>query len=553
VESIQVPATVQAVLAARIDRLSPEEKRLLQSAAVIGERVPFTLLQAVVGMSEEELRRGLAYLQGAEFLYEASLFPELEYTFKHGLTYQVAYNSLLQDRRRGLHARIVGAIETLYHDRLTEQVERLAHHAFRGELWDKAVAYLRQAGARAAARWAHREAVGYLEQAMEALQRLPQARETIEQDVEVRLDLRPSLYELGDPPERIIRHLREAESLAENLGDQRRLLRVTSDMTAYFYGVGDHVRAVESGERALSSATSLGDFALQVQINNRLGRANVFLGNYRRAIGFWRWTIGSLKGKLLHERFGMAAFQGATSRAFLALCLAELGEFDEGIGPGEEAIHIAEEVNHPHTITVAYGFVGYLYLVKGDLPRAILLLEHAVDVCRIKQVPAIFPRVASCLGYAYLHSGPFAEALPLLEEAVGKAASTQFIAWQSLQIAWLSEAYLRAGKMDEAVKSAGCALDLSRQHKERGHQAYALRLFGEIAAHKNPPDVQEAENHYGQAIALAKELDMRPLIAQCNLGLGKLCRRMGKQHQAKEYLTTATAMMREMEMGLWLL
>jgi predicted ATPase len=143
VESIQVPATVQAVLAARIDRLSPEEKQLLQSASVIGEYVPFNLLQAVVDMSEDELRRCLAHLQAAEFLYEASVFPEIEYTFKHGLTYQVADNSLLQDRRRGLHARIVDVIETLYQDRITEQIERLAHHALRGELWNKAVTYLR--------------------------------------------------------------------------------------------------------------------------------------------------------------------------------------------------------------------------------------------------------------------------------------------------------------------------------------------------------------------------------------------------------------------------
>ena len=137
-------------MAARIDRLPPEEKRLLQSASVIGENVPFTLLQAVVEMSEEELRRGLTHLQAAEFLYETSFFPDLEYTFKHGLTYQVAYNSLLHERRRALHAQLVAAIEMLYADRTTEQVEHLAHHAFRGEVWNKAVTYLRQAGQKAA-------------------------------------------------------------------------------------------------------------------------------------------------------------------------------------------------------------------------------------------------------------------------------------------------------------------------------------------------------------------------------------------------------------------
>jgi predicted ATPase len=163
---MQVPATVQAVLAARIDRLPTEEKTLLQTAAVIGKDVPFALLQAITALSEETLRGVLAHLQTAEFLYEASLFPELEYTFKHALTQEVSYGSLLHERRRALHAEIVAAIERLAHDRLTEEVERLAYHAFRGEVWEKAVTYLRQAGAKALARSAYREAVTRFEQGL---------------------------------------------------------------------------------------------------------------------------------------------------------------------------------------------------------------------------------------------------------------------------------------------------------------------------------------------------------------------------------------------------
>src|SRR5262249_3850621 len=147
--TMQIPATVQAVLAARIDRLPPEEKRLLQTAAVLGTEVPRTLFQAVVELPAEALRLGLTHLQDAEFLYEASLFPELVYTFKHALTQEVAYGSLLQDQRRMLHARIIATIETLYTDQLIEQVERLAHHAQRGEVWAKALPYCQQAGARA--------------------------------------------------------------------------------------------------------------------------------------------------------------------------------------------------------------------------------------------------------------------------------------------------------------------------------------------------------------------------------------------------------------------
>src|SRR5262249_12693305 len=158
--TIQVPATVQALLAARIDRLPPDEKRLLQTAAVIGTEVPLPLLQAIAELPEDAVQRGLAHLQAAEFLYETRLFPERKFTFKHALTHEVAYGSLLLERRRVLHARIVAAMETLAGDRVVEQVERLAHHALRGEVWDKTVAYGRQAGEKAMARSAYREAVG---------------------------------------------------------------------------------------------------------------------------------------------------------------------------------------------------------------------------------------------------------------------------------------------------------------------------------------------------------------------------------------------------------
>src|SRR5712691_2598594 len=198
--SLQVPATVQAVLAARIDRLPLEDKRLLQTAAVIGTEVPWPLLQAIADGPEEALHQGLTRLQAAEFLYEARLFPELAYTFKHALTHEVAYGSLLQERRRALHARIVEAIEGLYADRLTDQIERLAHHAVRSELWDKAVAYCRQAGGRAAARSAYREAVAYFEQALAALAHLPERRDTLEQAIDLRCDLRTALLPLGEQP-----------------------------------------------------------------------------------------------------------------------------------------------------------------------------------------------------------------------------------------------------------------------------------------------------------------------------------------------------------------
>jgi predicted ATPase len=212
---------------------------------------------------EEALHRGLAHLQAAEFLYETRLFPEREYTFKHALTHEVAYGSLLQERRRVLHTGIVKALEVLYPDRLVEQVERLAHHAMRGEAWDKAMAYNRQAGARVAAHSAYREAVVYFEQALTALAQLPERRDTLEQAIDLRLDLRNALGPLWEPT-RMFDHLRTAEALAERLGDDQRLGRVACSLCNCFLVMGEHDRAMAAGQRALALATASGTFDIQV-------------------------------------------------------------------------------------------------------------------------------------------------------------------------------------------------------------------------------------------------------------------------------------------------
>src|SRR5262249_23896008 len=225
-DTFHMPATVQAVLAARIDRLPPEEKRLLQTAAVIGTEVPMPVLQALAHLPEAAFHHGLAHLRAAEFLYETRLFPEHAYTFKHALTHEVAYGGLLQERRRVLHARIVEVLEALAGDRVTEQVERLAHHALRGEVWDKALAYCRQAGEKAMVRSAYREAVGSFEQALRALSHLPETRVTREQAVDLRLALRSAFRPLGYLG-RILTALREAETIAEALDDPRRLGQIS--------------------------------------------------------------------------------------------------------------------------------------------------------------------------------------------------------------------------------------------------------------------------------------------------------------------------------------
>jgi predicted ATPase len=270
---LQIPATAQAILAARIDRLAPEHKWLLQAASVIGKDVPFALLQAITEEPEEALRRGLASLVSAEFLYEARLFPDLEYTFKHALTHDVAYGGLLQERRRALHTKIAATMEAIYADRLAEHVERLAEHALRGEVWDKAVTYLRQAGAKAAARSSNREALAYFEAAMTALPHLPETRATLEQAIDLRFDLRNSLHTLAAFG-RIDGLLHEAERLATVLNDQRRLGWVSAYRSGHHVHTGGHVADVSAfAQRVEAIGETLCDRPLQIAAPNKAAGA----------------------------------------------------------------------------------------------------------------------------------------------------------------------------------------------------------------------------------------------------------------------------------------
>jgi tetratricopeptide (TPR) repeat protein len=251
----------------------------------------------------------------------------------------------------------------------------------------------------------------------------------------------------------------------------------------------------------------------------------------------------------------MPGFPSVNSRAWMVWCLAEQGALAQGRERGEDVVHLAEALaeamDHPFSLSTAYWGAGHLYLRQGELSKAIPAFERALEVSQAGHIRLFFPWYASQVGYTYALAGRVAEALPLLEQAVEQAASMRLTASQSLWIAYLSESYLLAGRVDEATTQALRALDLSREHKERGHQAWVCRLLGEIAAHKDPPDVREGEDNYHQALALAEELGMRPLIAHCHVGLGKLYRRTGNRQQAQEHLTTATTMMREMEMGVW--
>jgi class 3 adenylate cyclase/tetratricopeptide (TPR) repeat protein len=552
VQSIQVPPTVQAMLAARIDRLPPEDKRLLQTASVIGKDVPFALLQGIAEPSDEALRRGLSHLQAAEFLYETGLFPDLEYAFTHALTHEVTYGGLLQERRRELHARIVDAIETLHRDRLGGEIERLAHHAVRGELREKAVYYLRQAGLKASARSAPLEARVWFEQALDVLGALPESSSTLEQGYDIRLELRPVLGQLGEF-RRALERLREAETLAGRLNDDRRRGRVYAFMTVPHSQFGELDEALMTGTRALEIAGRFGDVRLRILATTYLEFAYYLRGEHERVVALATDNLAALPANRIDESFGNTATAVPVyDRRWLVSSLAELGRFAEAAEYETEAVRLAD----PHSafnVGQAYYAAGTVHLLKGDWAKARSMLEQGIAVFRTGNVILMLPYAVTSSAWALAQLGEASEASNRLregEQLVERSAARGIVG----HLAWadhsLGRACLLLGRLDEAQRLAQRAVTFSPHHP--GFRAHALHLLGDIATHPDRFEAESSEAHYHQALALAKPRGMRPLVAHCHLGLGTLYRRTGDVPKAREHLTAATALYREMDMRFWL-
>ena len=554
VQAIQVPATVQAMLAARIDRLPPEDKRLLQVASVIGKDVPFALLQAIADLPDEALRRGLDRLQSAEFLYETRLYPDLEYSFTHALTHEVTYSGVLHERRRELHAQIVDASETLYRDRLGEQIERLAHHARQGELREKAVSYLRQAGLKADARSAPHDALAYFEQALAALEALPESQATLEQAFDIRLELRPVLTDSLGEGRRTLERLREAEALAERLNDDRRRGQICAFLTNIRNNRGELDEALVTGTRALEIAARLGDLRLRILTTSYLEQAYYLRGEYERAAELAVDNLAALPSDWVHEYFvGVSTPTSVWDRRWLVMSLAQLGRFAEATEHEAEAIRLATALHRAFPVGVADRAAGTLHLLKGEWAKARVPIEHGIAAVRSGNAAFLLPGALAASAWVLAQLGETSEALNRLQESeqlLELQAARGVVDHHGWSYHALGRACLLFGRLDQARRLGDRAVQSSPS--QPGYAAHALHLLGDIATHPDAFGAASGEAHYRKALVLAEPRGMRPLVAHCHLGLGKLYGHTGKREEAREHVTTAVMMYREMDMQFWL-
>jgi tetratricopeptide (TPR) repeat protein len=438
-----LPMTVQAVIVARIDRLSREEKLVLQSAAVIGKDLRVAVLRSIADVAGASFEAILASLRHAEFIQETRADPDPEYTFTHALTQEVAYESLLQDRRRDLHARIMQAIECEYPDRLPEQVDRLAHHASVVRCGPRLLrTFVRREPGQLPARHIARQSP--VSSRLWSRSRIsPRAAKTMAQAIDVLLEMQGPLAGLGQK-RKLQDYLHRAKDLAVALEDRSRLARVLALECIYLRAALELDRAIEVGERALTIATDLGEMDLQTIARYGLGVTFHDLGDFVRARHLLFRVVDALDPKVASVSEGCArpdpqgrsvTVQGLEAqiqrmglglgpttilvrpRAWLTLTHAYLGQFVEGISLGEEAIRIAESGGHEFDCIIATNALGSLYVIKGDLGRAVPQLERSLMLARTWS--SVGWSTVGFLGQAYAQSERYDEAFRLFQEVYG--------------------------------------------------------------------------------------------------------------------------------------
>jgi predicted ATPase len=534
IEGTQVPATVQAVLAARIDRLPPEEKRLLQSAAIIGKDVPFPLLQAIAEQPEEKLRVGLARLQAAEFLYETSLFPDPEYTFKHALTHEVAYGSLLQERRRFLHVRIVETIEQLYPDRVSEHVELLAHHAVRGELWEKAVEYLHQAGRKAAARSAYKESVSYFEQALETLNRLAANRKTLERAIDLRIDLGPTLIAIkGFAAPEVVQTYTQAREMCERLGDTPQLFPVLWALSRVHNYCGGMQVARELGEQLLVLAKHAQDPPLLLEAHHTLwatlfslGEFTVAHDHYQKGIAIYDPQQHAQHASLYggHDP-GVCGLRHASQMLWL------FGYPAQALQRSKDALALAQKLSQPSSLSFALYFSAWVHQHRGERQAVQERIEATMTLATEQGFTRWLMQGAILQGWLLAEQGRGQEGILQLRQggAVTVRERPQYVAL-------LADAYRKEGQVKEGLMVIIEELDRTQITGERYYDAELHRVKGELFLRQTGADEDQAETCFRKALEVARSQSAKSLELRAAMSLSRLWQRQGKREEARQLL-----------------
>jgi hypothetical protein len=532
--AIDVPVTVQALLAARIDRLPTEDKAVLQAASVIGTDVPFELLHAIAGLSQDALRHRLTDLQSAEFLYETNIFPALEYTFKHALTHEVAYGSLLGERKRTFHARIVEAIERLHADRLNEHVERLASHAVRGEAWEQAVTYLYEAGTKAFRRSAVVEAAAYFAQAVEiAGARLPDTPARRRQELRLLLALGPALQMskgFGAPD--VERTYSRARQLCEEVGEPVEMYQALWGLWLYNFGGRARFAAGRRlAEELVMLAEQIGDRALRLEAHHAMGPSTLWNGDPGAA------RVHGEQGMALYdpEQHRSLAFAygghdpGVCCRMHSGLSLWILGYPTASMERCRAGLTLARDLAHVGSIVNALPLAAIVHQLRGELPalrdacEAITALGSEHGLPQWVAFARVFERWIEA-------EGGRAAAIAELQQAIADYRAPGNELYVPIYLALTASAQLRHGACAEGLATIEIALNDTSQSGLWDAEFY--RLKGELVLANDAAADAEAEGAFRRAIDIARQQHAKSWELRAVMRLSALWHRQKKHAEA---------------------
>lgn len=537
-----IPETIQAVLAARLDRLPPAEKRLVQAAAVIGTDVPVPLLQAVTGVAEEELAGSLRHLQAAEFLCETRLIPELTYTFKHVLTQEVAYNAVVLERRRVLHERVAQAIEGLFPDRLPEHYYTLAHHYSRSGNNARAVDYLYRAGQQAVERSAYAETVSHLTTALDLLTTLPETRERNRQELAVQTTLGMALgAPRGQAAPEVERLYSRARALCEQVGEPPQLFRVLWGLWRVSNQRGDYRTMRTLGEQLFDLAQRLQDVDLLLEAHHAVWASCVFGGELAAAQPHLEQGLRlyAPQRHRTHAALYSGHDPGMCCHVHAALALWLLGYPDQAVASSQAALVLAQQLAHPLSLGIALIWAAMIHHLRREAPLTQTHAEAALAIATAQGFPLQLAQAMALRGWALTAGGQGKEGLTQIQQGLAASRETGVTRDRPYYLALLAEACMQAGQTAAGLEALAEALAMVAASGGYWWEAELHRLKGDLllAQEGIRPKWVEAEECFYQALAVARRQQARSLALRAAMSLNRLWQQQGQRNTAHRVLT----------------
>jgi predicted ATPase len=552
---LHISPTVQGVLTARIDRLAAAEKALLHQLAVIGRQFPLSLVHQVVTQPEEELYRLLASLQRKEFLYEQPAFPEVQYLFKHALTQEVAYGTVLQERRKALHEKTAQAIEALFHSRLEDHYSELAHHYSRSGNTQKAVEYLQLAGQQAVQRSAYAEAINHLTTALELLQTLPDAPERTQQELVLQIALGvPLRATKGFTAPEVESTYTRAWELCRQIGETPQLFPVLVGLWGFYYGRAKYQTARELGEQCLTLAQRLQDPALLVPSYGALGVTLRLLGEFAPARAYLEQGI-ALYDPQQHRSlaFLYGVDPGVDCLSSAALVLWQLGYPEQALKRSHEALTLAQELSHPFSLGLALVMAGLLHQLRREGQATQERAEAAMTLSTEQGFAEWLGGGSLLRSWALAEQGQREEGITQMHQALAAMQAVGIEVARAAFLAPLAEAYGKAGQAEEGLTVLAEALAIVDRTGERIYEAELYRLKGQLTLQKFQVSgskfqvenslgsrVQslesEAEECFLKAIEIARKQQAKSLELRAVVSLARLWQQQRKQKDAHQIL-----------------